>query len=233
MSNALAGFIDSTRSEGAAAPDPAAMAGHLLAGGSLLDFTERPDWFSYSTLDTFSRCPRQYALRYVCRLPAEQPRPAADFGSLAHAAFQAFTRERRARVARGEQGPDRADLGRFFDEAWAGSSLAAGSDAEDWRARAEPMLDAFWAAESSLPVDTMDEEVRFRLGFDLDSEARIVVSGYIDRVDRLPSGAVELIDYKTGRAGTPEAAASSLQLSIYALGCRDGLGLGRPDRGAF
>jgi putative RecB family exonuclease len=230
MTNDLAGWVDSTGLEEAAAPSPAAMAAHLLAGGSPLDFTERPDWFSYSTLDTFARCPRQYALRYLCRLPTEQPRPAADFGSAAHSAFQAFTRERRGRVARGEPAPDRADLGRFFDAAWKNSPLVDDPYAGSWLARAEPMLDAFWAAEAALPAETIDEEVRFRLNLELDPGSFVAVTGYIDRIDRLPSGAVELVDYKTGRAGSPAAATSSLQLSIYALGCRDGLGLGRPER---
>jgi RecB family exonuclease len=44
------------------------------------------------------------------------------------------------------------------------------------------------------------------------------------------AGAVELIDYKSGPATSPEQAASSLQLWIYALACRDALGLSRPDR---
>jgi putative RecB family exonuclease len=92
------------------------------------------------------------------------------------------------------------------------------------------MLDAFWAAEAALPAETIDEEVRFRLNLELDPGSFVAVTGYIDRIDRLPSGAVELVDYKTGRAGSPAAATSSLQLSIYALGCRDGLGLGRPER---
>jgi hypothetical protein len=46
----------------------------------------------------------------------------------------------------------------------------------------------------------------------------------------LPSGAVELIDYKSGSATSPEAAEASLQLSIYALACRNALDLGRPER---
>ena len=39
-----------------------------------------------------------------------------------------------------------------------------------------------------------------------------------------------MIDYKSGPATSPEAAQRSLQLSIYALACRDALGLGRPQR---
>ena len=211
-------------------PDPRAAAAHVAAGGSPLDLVRAPDWFSYSTLDTFERCPRQYAFRYLCRLPAEQARPAATFGSAAHAAFEAFTRDRRQRSTRGEQPPGRVDLERWFESAWAATSLPAEPEAETWRRRAEPMLDGFWAAESAVHFDTFGEELRFRLRLPLDPETLVVVSGFIDRIDRLPSRTVELIDYKTGHARAPEEAESSLQLSIYALACRDSLGLGRPER---
>ena len=213
-----------------AAGDPQAFAAHVAAGGSPFDLVEPPSWFSYSSFDTFERCPRQYAYRYLCRLPVEQARPAADFGTAAHGAFEAFTRERRERLARGEQSPTRVDLERFFESAWAQTPLAAESDAESWHRHAEPMLDRFWAAELAGQPETIDEEVRFRFRLSLDMDASAVVTGFIDRIDRLPSGAVELIDYKSGSATTPEQAASSLQLSIYALACRDALGMGRPER---
>jgi len=228
MTNVLwAAARDEARS---AEPDPQAIAAHVVAGGSPFDLVEAPDWFSYTTFDTFDRCPRQYAFRYLCRLPADQPRPAADFGSAAHAAFEAFTRERRQRLARGEQPPSRADLERCFESAWARSSLPVEADAETWRQRAEPMLDRFWAAESADQPQTVGEELRFRLRLPLDVDTMVVVGGFIDRVDRLPSGVVELIDYKTGQGCPSDEAESSLQLSIYALACRDALHLGRPER---
>lgn len=213
-----------------AEPDPRAVAEHVVAGGSPLDLVAAPDWFSYTTFDTFDRCPRQYAFRYLCRLPSDQPRPAAEFGSVAHAAFEAFTRDRRRRLAAGEPSAGRADLQRCFDSAWARSPLAAEADAETWRQRAEPMLDRFWAAESVDQPQTVGEELRFRLRLPLDLDTPVAIGGFIDRVDRLPSGAVELIDYKTGRAWPSDEAESNLQLSIYALACRDALRLGRPAR---
>jgi len=195
-------------------PDPWALAAHVAGGRSPFDFVEPPIWFSYSSFETFDRCPRQYAFRYLCHLPAEEPRPAAEFGSAAHGAFAAFTRERRERPARGEPGPDRADLERFFESTWARTSLSAEADAETWRRRAEPMLDRFWASESAPQPETVGEELRFRLGLQLDPDVFVVVTGYIDRVDRLPSGTVELIDYKSGPSASREAAEASMQLDI-------------------
>jgi RecB family exonuclease len=51
-----------------------------------------------------------------------------------------------------------------------------------------------------------------------------------DRLDRLPSGGLGVIDYKTGRLSSQRAVDENLQLSIYALACRDALGLGTPER---
>jgi RecB family exonuclease len=109
------------------------------------------------------------------------------------------------------------------------------------------MLDKFWAAEqaaaSAAPDDaapaaqieecspgTVGEELRFRLRLVLDPLTTVAVGGFIDRVDRSASGDLEVIDYKTGRAATGVEADSSLQLSLYALACRDALRLGRPQR---
>ena len=52
----------------------------------------------------------------------------------------------------------------------------------------------------------------------------------IDRIDWLPSGGIEILDYKTGNAQRQMDADRSLQLSIYALACRDALGLGTPEQ---
>ena len=57
------------------------------------------------------------------------------------------------------------------------------------------------------------------------------IRGSIDRIDRLPSGGIEVIDYKTGRMTSQKGVDESLQLSIYALACRDALGLGHAGAG--
>jgi len=42
----------------------------------------------------------------------------------------------------------------------------------------------------------------------------------VDRVDRLPGGGYELIDYKTGRPRSAAALREDVQLSLYAVGAR-------------
>ena len=48
-----------------------------------------------------------------------------------------------------------------------------------------------------------------------------VLRGRVDRVDQLPGGEYELIDYKTGRPKTAAQLADDVQLSLYAIGARE------------
>ncbi len=51
------------------------------------------------------------------------------------------------------------------------------------------------------------------------------VRGRVDRVDRLPDGGWELIDYKTGYAKTAQELNGDIQLSLYAIAAREAWGL--------
>ena len=43
----------------------------------------------------------------------------------------------------------------------------------------------------------------------------------MDRVDRLPDGGYELLDYKTGRPKTPAQLREDVQLALYAVGASE------------
>ncbi len=201
------------------APDDAAAA----LPDAAPDGAPQPGHVSYSSLSTYDACPRRYAYAYVERVPSPEPRPAFfTFGSAAHAAFETFTRERRKRTERGEAPPTREELGAFF--------AAASPPAGDPR-RVDAMLDTFYAGELASASTVAGEEVEFSLTLESDEGGvPVAVHGWIDRIDRLPGGGIEVIDYKTGRAGRQQDVDESLQLSIYALACRDALGLGAPER---
>jgi RecB family exonuclease len=202
------------------------------AGANLLEVAPLPSAFSYSQFDVYEKCPLQYAFKHVYRFPEPAGRAALSFGSTAHAAFERFTRERREAAARGDPPPTREDLARYFEEEWTPGEYGDRAAEAGYRARTAPLIDAFYEGELADQARTvLHEELDFELALDPDDGgAAVVVRGSIDRIDRLASGGIEVIDYKTGRPSSQKGVDESLQLSIYALACRDVLGLGTPER---
>jgi len=208
------------------------IAGDSGTGTNLLEIVPLPGHFSYSAFSTYEACPMRYAFAYVYRIP-EPSRPvgALTFGSTAHDAFEAFTRDRRERLARGEEPPTRDDLERLFRERWVPTGFGDRATEETYQRRVTTLLDNFWNGEVATLGEAIEEERQFELVIEDPSGAPpVVVTGSIDRIDRLPSGGVEVIDYKTGKLSSQKGVDESLQLSIYALACRDALGLGTPER---
>jgi RecB family exonuclease len=181
-------------------------------------------------MDTYERCPLRYALEKVYAIPTGRKAGALSFGSTAHAAFEVYTRERRERLARGEPPPTRDELQRWFEAEWKSGEFEGATSEEHYRGRVGPLLDAFWAGELVSLGQAEAEEVRFELRIEVPGGAPATFTGSIDRIDRLPSGGVEIVDYKTGRVSSQKSVEESLQLSIYALACRDALGLGTPEK---
>jgi len=102
---------------------------------------------------------------------------------------------------------------------------------QNFRRRTASLLDNFWQGELATASEALHEELWFDLALDPgDGTPRVEINGLIDRIDRLASGGVEVIDYKTGSPGSQKKVDENLQLSIYALACRDVLGLGTPER---
>jgi len=208
------------------------------AGANLLQVAPLPARFSYSAFDTYDRCGLQYAFRYVYRMPGpDRPVAAFSFGSTAHEAFEAFTRERRERTARGEPPPTRADLEAAFRAGWVPAAFGDKTTEEGYQRRVATLLDNFWEGEVASLGEALHEELEFELRLDPGEwpgggagQDPVVITGSIDRIDRLPGGGIEVIDYKTGRVSSQKGVDESLQLSIYALACRDAPGLGTPER---
>jgi DNA helicase-2/ATP-dependent DNA helicase PcrA len=201
-------------------------------GASLFQVAPLPPRFSYSSLDTYERCPLQYAFAYVYRIPEPaRPRAPLAFGSTAHEAFEAFTRDRRERLARGEPGPTREDLERMFRSRWRPQAFGDKETEAAFGRKVGNLLENFWAGEVATASDALAEEAEFTLVLDPgDGTPPVRIYGEIDRIDRLPSGGIEVVDYKTGSPQSQKSVHENLQLTIYALACRDALGLGTPER---
>ena len=201
------------------------------AGANLLEVAPLPPKFSYSQFSTYEECPLRYAFSHVYRIPTEQTAGYYAFGSIAHGAFEQFTKERRERLARGEPPPTEADLERIFAAQWKPTEFGDRTTEAEYQRRVGNLLERFWAGEISTTSQAIHEELAFDLALDPgDGSPAVMIGGKIDRIDRLPSGGIEVIDYKTGRTTSQKDVNENLQLSVYALACRDALNLGTPER---
>jgi RecB family exonuclease len=179
---------------------------------------------SYSSLSTYEACPRRYACRYVERLPAEVPTWWFTFGSAVHRAFEAFDRARIAARQDGSPSPGFGVLEHSFSKAVDASGCGP-EEVARYRARGEPVLRAFLERESASEA----EPIAVELGFGIDirfagDEPTVRFVGYIDRIDRRPDGAIEIVDHKTGSPRCQADTDRDRQLTAYAFaGARGGL----------
>ncbi len=171
---------------------------------------------SYSAITTYRECPRQYWYRYELRLEAV-PTVEAQLGSVVHRALEGAGHLRRQGEAL-----SRERLRSLYDEAWAGQVPAdprrhAVMEALGW--------DLLSRAQERGDLDPAPAYVECRFEIELDGWD---LRGYIDRVEPDPQGGWRIVDFKTGRPLSATELRRDLQLALYALGARRGLGLEAP-----
>ncbi len=163
---------------------------------------------SASDIDTYRTCPLRYKFARVFRIPQE-PSVNQRFGILVHQVLERFH-------ARTGATGTLAELLGLLDSGWHRAGFAESEEERQLRGKAASALTRYHArfqAEETEPV-WFERPFTFRLGPHL-------LRGRVDRVDRLPGGRYELIDYKTGRPKSSAQLADDVQLSLYALGARE------------
>ena len=177
---------------------------------------------SASDIDTYRACPLKYKFARVFRIPQE-PTLHQRFGIAVHHVLERF---HHATEETGSLGSVHELLG-LLDNAWRRQGFGDSDEERQLRDKAEAALSRYHAgagADAGRPV-WFERSFTFKLG-------RHLVRGRVDRVDRLPDGGYELIDYKTGRPRSPEALADDVQLSLYTVAAREAWGL-EASRGAY
>ncbi len=195
------------------------------AGRELLRLAPLPPSFSHSQFRTYLECPLRYAFErvYLIPVPEEERKGYLSFGTMVHAAFEAFSRARREALAAGLPVPGMPELQACFDAVWEPERFADLTLAQTYQDRSRPILRAFYERELRRLSEALLFEVPFVLPVEAgDGEAPVHLRGVIDRIDRHPDGSLELIDYKTGRARTQADVDGDEQLTTYALAMRAG-----------
>ncbi|WP_205696411.1 ATP-dependent DNA helicase [Conexibacter sp. SYSU D00693] len=162
---------------------------------------------SASDIDTYRTCPLKYKFARVFRIPQE-PTTNQRFGIVVHQVLERYHQS-------GGRTVD--ELLGLLDAAWRRGGFTGGSDEEvQLRVKADDALRRYHQrslADDGEPL-WFEKAFQFKLG-------PHVLRGRVDRVDRLPDGSYELIDYKTGRPRTKAALREDVQLALYAVAARE------------
>src|SRR5581483_11332315 len=179
---------------------------------------------SATDIDTYRACPLKYKFARVFRIPQE-PTIHQRFGILVHQVLERFHSDpelagaapRPAGTGAGAgAGGSLAELLGLLDAGWRRGGFGDSEEERQLRGKAAGALTRYYErfiTDDSEPV-WFERQFTFKLGPHL-------LRGRVDRVDRLPSGEYELIDYKTGRPKSAAALAGDIQLSLYAVGARE------------
>jgi RecB family exonuclease len=165
---------------------------------------------SASDIYTYRSCPLRYKYARVLRIPSEQTLN-QRFGIAVHQVLERYHVSGASTLA---------ELMELLQTAWRRGGFGDSDRELDLHEKARVALTRYHERlreQDSEPV-WFERSFSFTLGTHQ-------VRGRVDRIDKLPDGGYELIDYKTGRPKNDAQLGEDVQLSLYALAAREDWGL--------
>ena len=192
-----------------------------------------PDKFSFSQLAAYSNCPLQYKFAFILKVPVQSDKASLIFGRVLHNTLYNFLLplldERRqaslfldAEIEKKEKNLlSEKRLMELYQEFWQPDGYNTKDERDKYQAKGRAILQSFWQtfqAGTKPDVMFLEKKFSFRVGSD-------IIKGTIDRVDKLPDGTLEIIDYKTGQEKTSLQFMDKRQLILYQLFLEEFLGI--------
>ena len=161
---------------------------------------------SYTQIALYQSCPLCYKLQYIDGLKPKD-KWYFSFGTTLHLCTEYFFR------VRVPPPPSLEELLQFYEQSWLAEGYESAEEEVRYRDYGRQILSSFWEihyADFKVPV-----AVERRFHVDIEG---VKLTGYIDRIDKLDSGGLSIVDYKTNQVlFTRDDLENNLQLTLYQL----------------
>ncbi len=171
------------------------------------------DKYSFTQMEAFEKCPRQYKYRYLLRIP-EPENSALTFGTSVHKALELYYRS-----IQNDEKVGQKELIQFFRENFIPFGYVSKHEREKAVDHGILLLEKYFNEFHPGHGSILYLEEPFTIKIPLEKNFASIV-GKIDRVDKKGTK-IEIIDYKTGKMPAENELKKSLQLGIYALAALD------------
>ncbi|MCI4322009.1 MAG: PD-(D/E)XK nuclease family protein [Thermoplasmata archaeon] len=189
---------------------------------------------SYSSVRAYLECPLRWKYLYIDRL-SEAPRGYFSFGRTIHSVLEGAIRPlvlpsaRRTPTGRAQRTledfhpgsvgwpeatraalPSVESVLAAYQRAWVSEGYNSAEEEARYRLLGAEILQNYWRGLVHDPPQPVAVEEHLEATWD-----GILVHGYVDRIDRTPTGGLEVVDYKTTRDLSEADARQSDQLTLY------------------
>jgi putative RecB family exonuclease len=161
----------------------------------------------------YVECPQKFKFRYLDKLP-EKPKPFFSFGRSVHSALEFFY------GVAALPAPTLEQVLASYKANWVSEGYKDAEEERKYFADGEKILRGFHAKHLADFEPPFFAEYRFDLKVD-----GVPVTGFVDRIDKVGTGGIAIVDYKTGKAFGEDRVRTDAQLTMYQMACEELLGL--------
>lgn len=169
------------------------------------------NYLSYSQIDAFGICPRQYKYKRILRIPTP-PSASQTLGNIIHQTLKIFYQKQLSVSEKLKVD----DLLEILKNNWASQGFKNKTGESKNKQGAKKMLQNYY--KKGFDFGNIGQTLALEQPFNFKLTPTLKIGGVIDRVDNLKDNEIEIIDYKTGsRIPKQKDVDGNDQLTLYAL----------------
>ncbi len=162
---------------------------------------------SHSSISMYRTCPQRWKFRYIDKVP-EKPRSQFSFGKSVHTALE-FLFEKV-----GQPWPSLEEVLAHYQLKWLRDGYESPVQEKWFFQEGDRIVRGFYAKHQKDAKNALQVEYKFTVDIE-----GVPVLGYVDRIDKMPSGGLAIVDYKTGKAFDKSRVRVDPQMTLYQMAC--------------